>query len=191
VTASLSSQLRELGIRQQGDPILRRIATPFVLPAEADEVMRLRETLLTYIQRLKSLHPFRKGMGLAAPQIGISRAMALIQPAANDSADDAPITLLNPVLLASSNDEDDQYEGCLSFFDVRGLVRRPLAVRIQVTDLDGSIQSLDFDRGVARLVLHEIDHLAGKLYIDKLVPGSSLISADDYQGSDSAWQYQR
>ncbi|MGH2708225.1 MAG: peptide deformylase, partial [Actinomycetota bacterium] len=135
--------------------------------------------------------PFRKGVGLAAPQIGVSRAVTLVQPAANADTDDAPIiTLLNPVVLSRSHDEDDQYEGCLSFFEVRGLTRRPLAISVQVTNLDGSIHVLDFEQGIARLVLHEIDHLAGKLYIDELVPGSSLVSVEDYQGSDSAWQYQ-
>nr|WTC07086.1 peptide deformylase [Streptomyces anthocyanicus] len=72
--------------------------------------------------RIASVHTFAKGMGIAAPQIGIRRAAAVVQPAEPGAG---AIVLLNPRVIAASQETDDPYEGCLSFFDVRGLVPRP------------------------------------------------------------------
>ncbi|MGW1616522.1 peptide deformylase [Streptomyces sp. NPDC002285] len=65
---------------------------------------------------------------------------------------------------ASSEDADEQYEGCLSFFDVRGMVPRRLTITVETTALDGSTVTRVYERGLARLVAHEIDHLDGLLY---------------------------
>ncbi|MFE5894876.1 peptide deformylase [Streptomyces sp. NPDC056462] len=65
---------------------------------------------------------------------------------------------------ASSEDADEQYEGCLSFFDVRGMVPHPLTITVETTALDGSTVTRVYERGLARLVAHEIDHLDGLLY---------------------------
>jgi len=185
VPAPLSAQLRDLGIRQEGDPVLRQVASPFVLPAEADEAAALHDQLLHYVRRVSRIYPFTKGMGLAAPQIGVSRALAVVRP-----PDGGPVVaLLNPVITWQSSEEDEQYEGCLSFFDVRGKTRRPLAIKVQVNELDGSSRIISFDHGLARLVLHEIDHLAGRLYTDRLVEGSALVPLEEYQGTHTAWQY--
>jgi peptide deformylase len=177
--------MRDLGIRQEGDPILRRVASSFVLPAEADEATALHDELVDYVQRLSRIYPFTKGMGLAAPQIGVSRTLAVVRPPDSD----AVVALLNPVVTWQSPEEDEQYEGCLSFFDVRGKTRRPLAIRVRVEDPDGSSRIVTFDHGLARLVLHEIDHLAGRLYADRLVEGSALVPLEEYQGTHTAWQY--
>jgi peptide deformylase len=173
-----------MGIRQEGDPVLRQVAAPFTLPDEAEEAAALHEQLLDYLRRLALLHPFAKGMGLAAPQIGAPRALAVVRPAQHEPV----VTLLNPVVTWQSPDEDEQYEGCLSLFDVRGRTRRPLAISVQVADFGGSTKTLSFEQGVARLVLHEIDHLAGRLYTDRLMEGS-LIPIEEYEGTQKAWQY--
>ena len=85
------------------------------------------------MQRLSRIYPFTKGMGLAAPQIGVSRTLAVVRPPDSD----AVVALLNPVVTWQSPEEDEQYEGCLSLFDVRGKTRRPLAVRVRVEEPDG------------------------------------------------------
>jgi peptide deformylase len=181
----LSAQLRDLGIRQEGDPVLRQVAAPFLLPAEQHEAAALHEELLGYVRRVGRIYPFTKGMGLAAPQIGVSRALAVVRP-----PEGGPIVvLLNPVVTWQSSDEDEQYEGCLSFFDVRGKTRRPLVIKVQVDEPDGSSRIISFDHGLARLVLHEIDHLGGRLYTDCLVEGSGLVPLEEYQGTHTAWQY--
>jgi len=122
VSPKPSETMSALGIVQEGDLVLRRPARLFSLPVEAEDARRVISELRSAIQRVAAVHTFGKGMGIAAPQIGIHRAAALVRPPGTNDV----ITLLNPRIIESSDETDEQYEGCLSFFDVRCLVRRPL-----------------------------------------------------------------
>ena len=113
---------------------------PFDLPAEAEDVRRVVTELHSAIQRISEVHTFGKGMGIAAPQIGIDRSAALVKLPNGDM-----ITLLNPRIIDQTDDTDEQYEGCLSFFDVRGMVPRPLAIHVEHQDVDGQIHLTQFD----------------------------------------------
>ena len=181
----LVAKLRDLGIHQEGDPILRQECLPFDLPAERSEALALWDQLRGYVDRLHEIYPFRKGVGLAAPQIGVSRAMSIVCPP--NGADE--IALINPVVVWQSADHDEKYEGCLSFFDVRVPVPRPLAVRIQLSTFDGRQSEHAYDRGLARLVLHEVDHLQGKLARDILRPDARLVPLAEYRDASHEWQY--
>lgn len=130
------------------------------------------------------MHVFSKGAGIAAPQIGISRAATVIRTTEGEL-----ITLLNPRVIEESAEKDEQYEGCLSFFDVRGLVSRPREIHIEHTTVDGKRHLMVFRNGLARLVSHEIDHLSGKLYTDRMADSSDVISVEEYRGSGSDWEY--
>jgi peptide deformylase len=184
-----SEQMRALGIVQEGDPILRQPATPFHLPEEADVARALVERLFVYLDRVAAVHVFSKGMGLAAPQIGSSRAAAVVRPATGTIESIIPIIFLNPRIVGQSTDTDEQYEGCLSFFDVRGVVPRPLRIDVEHSTLSGDRLITIFERDHARLVAHEIDHLHGQLYTDRMRPDVHPIPVEDYKGSGSAWSY--
>jgi peptide deformylase len=125
-------------------------------------------------------------MGLAAPQIGVSRAAAIVQPPGDDAN---PIILYNPQVISESHEADEQYEGCLSFFDVRGLVPRPLRMEVEHTALDGRRVITVFTDALARLVAHEIDHLYGHLYIDRMREGIEPIGVEEYKGTGKTWGY--
>ncbi|MGH3846128.1 MAG: peptide deformylase [Pseudonocardiaceae bacterium] len=181
-----SQRMQALGIAQQGTDILSRPAAPFALPTERDAAQAVIDQLLATVEQVGRVHSFAKGMGLAAPQIGIQRAAALVLPP--DPAA-APIGLLNPVVTAASEQADEQYEGCLSFFDVRGMVPRPLWIEVTTTDLGGAVVTTTFESGLARLVAHEIDHLDGLLYTDRMRPGVNLIPVEEYRGTGSTWSY--
>jgi peptide deformylase len=138
------------------------------------------------LDRLERLHDFSKGVGLAAPQIGLSVAAAVIRPPERGTE---PVVLLNPRIIAESIDSDEQYEGCLSFFDYRGLVRRPLRVDVEHARFDGTRVITTFDRAMARLVSHEIDHLEGQLYVDRMAVDTQLVPVDEYRQTGQAWSY--
>jgi peptide deformylase len=142
--------------------------------------------LFAAIQRVSEHHVFGKGMGLAAPQIGIPRAAAIVRPPGDDAD---PIVLLNPRLIAETGETDEQYEGCLSFFDVRGLVPRPRRLETEHTNLDGDRAITAFTDGLARLVGHEVDHLYGKLYTDRMREGVRPIPVEEYRGIGQSWTY--
>jgi peptide deformylase len=177
--------MRDLGVVQHGAGILAEPARTFTLPAERDEAERITDELFAAIERIGQVHPFAKGMGIAAPQIGIGRAAAVVQPPA-----DAPaIILLNPRIADHSDDADEQYEGCLTFFDVRGLVPRPLKITVETTNLTGESVTTVYERGLARLIHHEIDHLDGLLYTARIPTDVTPIPVEEYRQSRRAWAY--
>ena len=134
-TMSAADRMRSLNITQEGDPVLAEVARPFDLPAEADDARRVVANLVSALERVSQVHSFAKGMGLAAPQIGIGRAAAVIRAPGGET-----ITLLNPRICDESAETDEQYEGCLSFFDVRGKVPRPLSIEVEHQDIDGKVK---------------------------------------------------
>ncbi len=179
-----SDLMSTAGIIQAGEPMLSAPARFFDLPAEAEDARRVVAELSSAMERVSALHTFGKGMGIAAPQIGISRAAAVVR-----SADGDMLTLLNPRVIESSPESDEQYEGCLSFFDVRGVVPRPLELHVEHTDITGRRRITVYREGLARLVAHEIDHLFGQLYTDRMRPGTTPIPVEQYRGTGSAWTY--
>ncbi|MFF1795835.1 peptide deformylase [Kitasatospora sp. NPDC058263] len=181
-----SQQMQSLGVIQQGTPILHRPAEPFDLPGEHASAQAVIDDLFAAIDRIGRVHSFAKGMGIAAPQIGIPRAAAIVLPPAPGAK---PIILLNPKVTAVSDESDEQYEGCLSFFDVRGMVPRPLRMDVTSTGLDGTVTTVTYEFGLARLIAHEIDHLDGLLYTDRMHPDIQPIPVEEYRGTGSTWAY--
>jgi peptide deformylase len=175
--------MRALGVVQRHDPRLRRSTRPFVLPDEADDARSVVAALSSAAERVEQAHIFGKGLGMAAPQIGIDRAAAIVRPAGSSST----IVLLNPRLVDTGDEVDEQYEGCLSFFDVRGLVPRPLVIHVEHQSLSGARKITVFERSVARLVAHEVDHLEGRLYTDLMRPGVEPIPVEQYSGTGTSW----
>ena len=181
-----SDRMMASGIIQATDPLLRQVARPYDLPTEADQARQTIEELFDAMQRVAEHHTFGKGMGLAAPQIGIPWAAAIVQPPGEDAE---PIVLLNPRIVGEATEADEQYEGCLSFFDVRGMVPRPLHLEVEHTRLDGRTLITRFETAMARLVAHEVDHLHGRLYIDRMPEGTQPIPVEQYRASGQTWTY--
>lgn len=177
------------GIVQEGHPQLAAPARPFDLPAEADAARELVAELRAAAEQIRTLHTFGKGMGIAAPQIGSrhsDRAAAIVIPPDPDAD---LLVLLNPVVADESRETDEQFEGCLSFFGVRGRVPRPRRLEVAYADYDGNQQVTEFRDGMARLVAHEIDHLNGLLYRSRMHPGVDPIPYAQYTGTGSSWSY--
>ncbi|MFI0219868.1 peptide deformylase [Streptomyces lydicus] len=184
-----SQQMRNLGIVQYGAPILSAAARPFVLPDEWEAADEVVAKLLDAMERIRLVHNFSgKGVGLAAPQIGIDRAVAVVQPPSAD-----PIVLLNPRVTVASEELDEKFEGCLSFFDVRVPVPRPLRITVETVTPEGSTAIVVYEKGEARLVAHEIDHLDGLLLLDRMRPGVTPMPVQEYrktaETTGRAWSY--
>lgn len=165
--------MRSLGIVQEGDPILHQEARTFSLPEEAEDAHRVITELQSAMGRISTVHVFSKGMGIAAPQIGIDRAAAIVR-----TVDGEIVTLLNPCIIEEAHQIDEQYEGCLSFFDVRGIVPRPLVIHVEHQDISAQRRITVFERGVARLVAHENRPPYGLLYKDRMRPGVEPIPVE-------------
>ena len=185
-TEPASRRMSGVGIVQRGSDLLRQRARHFQLPREEVAARDAVTGLLSTLDRLERLHDFSKGVGLAAPQIGLSVAAAVIRPPERGSE---PVVLLNPRIVSDSTDTDEQYEGCLSFFDYRGRVQRPLRIDVEHARFDGTRVITTFDRAMARLVGHEIDHLEGRLYVDRMDTGTTLVPVEEYHQTGQAWSY--
>ena len=89
----------------------------------------------------------------------------------------------------ASAETDEQFEGCLSFFDERGLVARPLQLTVESARLTGERIRVTYEQAVARLVAHEVDHLDGRLYTDRMPAGAPLVPVTQYDQADQPWVY--
>jgi peptide deformylase len=141
-----------LDIRVLGDPILRQNTTP--VKEITDELRKLVADMF------ETMHHAR-GIGLAAPQVGRSERLAVIE------IEGDPLVVINPEILERSGKSKAE-EGCLSIPDIYADVERPKDVVVRAMDLDGNTYELPATDLLARCLQHEIDHLDGKLFLDYL-----------------------
>jgi peptide deformylase len=107
------------------------------------------------------------GIGLAAPQIGVSRRLIVMDPA-KDDAPKTPLIMVNPEILDRSEEMRLHDEGCLSIPDFTAEIERPAKTRVAFIDREGKEQEVELEGIWSTLVQHEIDHLNGILFIDYL-----------------------
>ena len=110
------------------------------------------------------------GIGLAAPQVGVMQRVLVMDCVKDEDAKPQPMVLINPQVIAESDERNVYDEGCLSIPDQYAEVERPATVKVEWTGLDGKLVQEEFDGLWATCVQHEIDHLNGKLFIDYLKP---------------------
>lgn len=142
-----------------GDPVLRKRAEPVAEIAEAER--QLAE------QMLMTLHATGNGIGLAATQVGVLKRLIIVDIGEEDNDEYEPLVLFNPELL-SSDGEIVAEEGCLSIPDVTADVKRPERIVVEGVNLQCEAIRIEADGLLARVLQHEIDHLNGVLFIDRI-----------------------
>jgi len=143
-------------IVKSGDPVLRR---------KTETVQTIDADILTLIQDMYRTMYAAPGIGLAANQVGISKAIAVIDIQPNGRRQ--PFVIINPVIEASSGTLREE-EGCLSIPGFNGYVTRAAKVRVKALNEHGIPVVIEGEGLLARCLQHEIDHLNGKLYMDRL-----------------------
>jgi len=143
-----------------GEPVLRKMCDP------VERIDRVTKELVSdLIDTLKKA----RGLGLAAPQIGVSKRIFVVDLSAIDLT--ASLTVfINPEIVATSESEVELEEGCLSFPGLYQKIIRPAEIKVRATDIDGNQFEMVADGMTARAILHEYDHLEGKLFIDRMSP---------------------
>lgn len=166
-------------VRRIGDPLLRQAAAAYPVGALSDaDFTRLIDDMVA------AMHA-EGGIGIAAPQIGESVRVAIIAidraSARYPNMADFPLTVfVNPHITVLDPTEQGHWEGCLSVPNLRGYVLRPRAVRVDFLDERGTHRSLDAEGFLATVLQHEIDHLDGLLFIDRVRDTTKLATVENY-----------
>ncbi len=175
-----------LTIVQAGEPVLRKPAR-LLRPNE----IRSRE-IRELIQQMKEAMYAAPGVGLAAPQIGQSIQLAVIEDRQEYTKDWTPQQLadrerkavpfhviINPKITLLGDERIEFFEGCLSLANLMALVPRARKVRVECVDEKGEPKVIEASGWYARILQHEIDHLGGAMYVDRMYP-RTLMTVDNY-----------
>jgi len=161
-----------LKVARLGHPVLRQKSLP--VPVEdirSSEIQRLIDDMVETMREYN-------GAGLAAPQVHVLKQICVIEVQGNPRYPDAPAipltVLVNPVVTPTTEEQEEGWEGCLSVPDMRGMVPRHTAVRLEAYDRDGIRIGGEAKEFFARVIQHETDHLHGTVYLDRMRDFSTL-----------------
>ncbi|MGQ0813017.1 MAG: peptide deformylase [Gemmatimonadota bacterium] len=150
--------MARLEVRLLGDPVLRKQAEP--VTAITADIRRLIADMFDTMYA-------EEGVGLAAPQVGISERIIIVDP--HDEETEA-FALINPEILEASRETEKNEEGCLSIPGVRDLVERSSQVRVRGLTEHGEVREFAAAGLLSRILQHEVDHLDGILFFDRVTP---------------------
>lgn len=155
-----------LKVAHLGHPVLRRQAEP--VPPEAIGAPEIQQLIDDMLETMID----QDGAGLAAPQVHVSKRVVIYGVESNPrypDAEEVPLTVLvNPTITAATEEQEEDWEGCLSVPDLRGKVPRWTRVRVAAWGRDGRQLQFEAAGFHARVVQHECDHLDGLVYLDRM-----------------------
>ena len=186
------SMIREIVL--YGDPVLRQKGAR--VESVTPEIRQLAEDM---IETMIHAH----GVGLAAQQVGEAIQLAVVDVSHDPECvsflrvngeeaaieDISPLVFINPEVKGGRDTETDT-EGCLSFPDLRADITRPEAIRAKLETLDGDTLEIETDGLLARAIQHEVDHLFGKLFIDRMSRAKKLSLKRVLREMQQEWEYQ-
>ena len=165
-------------IIKMGNPLLRKVAEEFT-----PEEIKSTETKILLEDMWDSLAAVG-GIGLAAPQIGISKQLTVIKLSEEsdrypDMEDTEAFVIFNPKITVLDETEQGFWEGCLSVPGLRGFVERPRSIRVDYLDENAESMYIEVEDFLATVFQHELDHLIGKLYVDRMRDITTLMFEDE------------
>jgi len=162
-----------LKVARMGHPVLRQVAEK-VDPADVtgDEIQILLEDML------ETMYEYN-GVGLAAPQVHVSKQVALVGGEHDEDGNPIVRPVINPEITPTTDVLFGMYEGCLSIPGLRGWVERPVAIHVKYLDADGETVERDLEGFPAIVFQHECDHLNGTLFVDRMKDMRRLAFEDE------------
>ena len=139
-----------------------------VLRVPGVEVVEFDDELRALVADMLETMYYAEGIGLAAPQIGVSLRVCVLDLHDEDDPDGGRWVFVNPVIVESSDEEEKAPEGCLSIPEMEDVVTRSAGVTVRGFDAEGEAIEVEAEGLLARALQHEIDHLDGVLFIDRL-----------------------
>jgi peptide deformylase len=166
-----------LKIARLGNPILRLKALP-VSQITDTQLFELIDSLITTANRAN-------GVGIAAPQVSQSYRLFIVASRPSDrypyAPEMQPTAMINPQIIDHNDKIVSDWEGCLSVPGIRGLVPRYQQIEVEYTNREGKLEHRVLTDFVARIFQHELDHLDGKLFIDRITNEEDIYTEAEYQ----------
>ncbi len=163
-------------IAQLGDSVLRQKAAAVADVHDAE--------ILQIIELMQNTLAMTSGVGIAAPQVRQSKRIIIVASRPTPRYPTAPLmeptVMINPSFEALSDMQEKGWEGCLSIPGIRALVTRYQAILIRYTDQQGTLVETPLSGFVARVFQHEVDHLEGKTYLDRVQDNTDIFSESEY-----------
>ena len=167
----------KLSIIQLGNPILRQKAE-FVKQVKSDNIQKLIDDLLTTVSDAN-------GVGIAAPQVAVGYRVFIVASRPNLRYPNAPLmeptAMINPKIVAHSDETVKDWEGCLSIPGIRGLVPRYQKIEVEYIDRKGNLVNQQLTDFVARIFQHEYDHFEGLVFLDRVESTFDIVTEQEYQ----------
>jgi len=157
-----------LPLTELGNPILRKKAKPIATIINPD----IQDLISNMLATLKHAN----GVGLAAPQVGVSLRLYIVSPNPNDD----PYIVINPTLKRLPSNQVQDWEGCLSIPGIRGLVNRSDRINVEFHDQYGVHHSKEFSGFISRVFQHEHDHIDGIVYLDRIQDTKHIVTESEY-----------
>ncbi len=176
VCCLLSSEMAILKVSRLGNPVLRKPAE--AVPKETITSPDIQQLLDDMVD---TMHEY-EGVGIAAPQVHVSKQLAVIEVKGEGRGErPIPLTcLVNPRIVAASKTLVEDWEGCLSVNDLRGNVSRAEWVDVEAFNRKGERVKFHAEGFFARVIQHECDHLAGKVFLDRMQNLSTLCHLHEF-----------
>ncbi len=172
----LASVAKVLKVAEIGNPVLRSPAHP-IENIHAPTVQKLIDNLIYTAKKTN-------GVGIAAPQVFESYQLFIVASRPNlrylNAPTMKPTPMINPKIVAFSDEKEKGWEGCLSVPGMRGLVERAKEIEVTYCDRDGNPHQKVFTGFVARIIQHEFDHINGKVFLDRVESTLDLMSDAEY-----------
>jgi peptide deformylase len=155
-----------LKVARLGHPVLRQVGAQVpIKEIRSPEIQGLIDDMVETMREYN-------GAGLAAPQVHVSKQIAVIEVKGNPRYPDAPsiplTVIINPLVTPLTEEAEDGWEGCLSVPDMRGVVPRYTTVRLEAYDREGKKMDVVAKEFFARVIQHETDHLNGIVFLDRM-----------------------
>jgi peptide deformylase len=158
-----------------GNDVLRKKAKP--IKKVDKEIKELANDLIASLMEVD-------GVGIAAPQVYESKRLFIVASHPNPRYPNAPemepTAIINPKIISHSKEKVKDYEGCLSIPEIRGLIPRWKWINVEYTDLNGKKVKTKFSDFVARIFQHELDHLDGIVFLDRVENNKEIITTKEY-----------
>ena len=170
-----------LRVAKLGDPILRQKAKLVDLEVLKSQDNKIQALIDNMIETMRE----EDGVGLAAPQVFQSLRLVVIESSFNERYPEAPniplTVLVNPSIKYNGEENGLGWEGCLSLKDLRGLVPRSKEITVEYFDREGNLVIIDAEGFLAVVLQHEIDHLDGKVFLDRMNDLSQLAYVEEFE----------